>query len=69
MGGAFQLIEMLATAATLFVVVMLIAFVVSRFFQSKKVRKWIILAAIGVCGLAFIGYFGFIAFVLSGNLN
>ena len=66
MGG---LLELLAVAAAILIALLLIAFLVGRLFHSEKVRKRIIVGAIALYVLAFLGYFGFIAFVLSGNLN
>jgi uncharacterized membrane protein (DUF373 family) len=69
MGGIFQLFSILAVAAAILALLLLVAFLVGRFFQNKKTRKRIMLGTVGVYLLALIGYFGFIAFILSGNLN
>ena len=69
MGGIPQLLDILAIAFAILVVMLLLAFFVGRLFQSNRTRKRILWGALTIYALAFIGYFGFIAFVLSGNLN
>ena len=69
MGGLFQLAEMLMTAAAILAIWLIVAFLISRLFLSPKTRKRIIWVAVAVYAVAFIGYFGFIAIILSGNLN
>jgi MFS family permease len=69
MGGAIQMIYMLSWAAFLFFVVTAVAFLVTRLFSDKKTRRRIMVAAIAIYGIAFVSYFGFIAFILCGNLN
>jgi hypothetical protein len=69
MGGLPQLAEMLMVAVAILVIFLGIAFLVSRLFQSPQTRKRILIGAVVTYIAAFVGYFGFIAFVLSGNLN
>jgi predicted permease len=69
MGGAFQLLYLLAVALAILVASLLVAFLVGRLFQSKRTRKWILWGTVIVYALAFVAYFGFIALVLSGNVN
>jgi hypothetical protein len=66
MGGIVQLVTV---AVAIFIALVLVAFLVGKFFQNKKTRKRIMIGTIAVYLLAIVGYFGFIAFVLSGNLN
>ena len=68
-GGLYQLAELLTMAAGVLIVVILVAFLVSRLFRSAKTRKRIMIGAAVLYLIAFVGYFGFIATVLSGNLN
>jgi len=69
MGGVPQLVELLAVALAILAIALLLAFLVGRLFQSKRTRKRILWGALIIYVLVFIAYFGFIAFVLSGNLN
>jgi hypothetical protein len=69
MGGLFQLLDILAVALAILVVVLLLAFLIGRLFQSKRTRKRILWGTLAIYVLAFVAYFGFIAFVLSGNVN
>ena len=69
MGGIYQLMELLAAAIAILAILLLLAFLVGRLFQNKRTRKRILWAALTIYALACIAYFGFIAFVLSGNLN
>ena len=69
MGGLFQLAEMLLTAAAILAIWLIVAFLVSRLFLSPKTRQRIIWGSVAVYAIGFIGYFGFIAIILSGNLN
>jgi len=69
MGGAYQLLDLLLIALAILVVLFLLAFLVSRLFQSRRTRKWILWGSLTVYALAFFSYFAFLAFVLSGNVN
>ena len=69
MGGLPQLAELLMMAAGVLAVVLLVAFLVGRLFPAAKTRKRIMIGAGALYLIAFIGYFGFIAFILSGSLN
>jgi hypothetical protein len=69
MGGIPQLLSLVSVAAAILAALLLMAFLVGRFFRNKKTRKRIIIGAIGVYLLALVAYFGCIAFILSGNLN
>jgi ABC-type uncharacterized transport system permease subunit len=61
--------EMLSVALAIFVMMLFIAFLIGKLFESRRTRKRIMFGAIGIYLLAFVAYFGFIAFILSGNLN
>ena len=63
------MMELFAVAIATLGLVLLLAFLVGRLFQNKKTRKQILWGSLIAYGLAFIAYFGFITFVLSGNLN
>jgi hypothetical protein len=67
MGGIPQLVEMLTVALAILVVMLLLAFLVGKLFQNKTTRKWILWGTLTIWVLAFTAYFGFIAFLLSGN--
>ena len=69
MGGAFQLLDLLAVTLAILVASLLVAFLVDKLFQRKRTRKRILWGAVILYVLAVIAYFGFIAFVLSGNVN
>ena len=62
----FQLLDI---ALAILVVLLFVAFLVSGLFQSKRARKGILWGAVTLYVLAFTAYFGFMAFVLSGNVN
>ena len=63
------MLNLLAIAVAILALLLLLAFLVGRLFQSKRTRKRTLWGALTVYVLAFIAYFGFIAFVLSGKLN
>jgi len=69
MRSTHPLLDLLAIAFAILVVLLLVAFLVSRLFQSKRTRKRILWGTVTLYILVFIAYFGFIAFVLSGNVN
>jgi hypothetical protein len=69
MGGIPQLIDLLAVALAILAVLVLAALLVGRLFQSKRTRRRILWGSLIVYVLAFVAYFGFIAFVVSGSLN
>jgi VIT1/CCC1 family predicted Fe2+/Mn2+ transporter len=69
MGGLPQMIDLLAIALAILAFLLLSAFLVGTLFQNKKTRKRILWGALTIYALAFVAYFGFIAFVLSGNPN
>jgi hypothetical protein len=69
MGGIPQLLDMLAVALAILLVMLLLAFLVGKLFQSKRTRKRILWGTLTVYVLAFVAYFGYIAFLLSGNVN
>jgi hypothetical protein len=69
MGGLLQLAEMIMVAGALCGVALVVAFLVSRLFPNPKTRKYILISVGVICVLAVCGYFGFIAFILRGNLN
>jgi bacteriorhodopsin len=64
--GVSQLV--LIAVATL-AALLLLGSLVGRFFQNPKIRRRIMLAAVAVYLLALVAYFGFIAVLMSGNLN
>jgi len=63
------LLTLLAAAVGVFIVLFVAAFLIGKLFESKKTRKRIMIGTITVYLTAFIGYFGFIVVVLSGNIN
>jgi hypothetical protein len=69
MGGIYQLLDLALIAVAILAGLLLAAYMVGRFFQDKKIRKRIMFGAIGVFLLGVVTYFGFIAFILSGDLN
>ncbi|SFS21517.1 hypothetical protein SAMN05421771_4228 [Granulicella pectinivorans] len=69
MGEILQLVYRLGIAAAVFAVLLLAAFLVRRLFESPKTRKRIILGTTAMYLACLIACFGFIAFILSGNLN
>ena len=69
MGGIPQLIDLLAVALAILALLVLAALLIGRLFQSKRTRRRIIWGSLIVYVLAFIAYFGFIAFIVSGSLN
>lgn len=60
---------LLAITGAIFVVLVIVAYLVGLCFKSRKVRKGIIFGTIAFCLLAATCYFGFIAFILSGDPN
>jgi predicted acyltransferase len=69
MGGIPQLLSLVPAAVAILAGLLLVAFLVGRCFRDKKTRKRIMIGAIGAYLLALLAYFGWIAFILSGNLN
>jgi hypothetical protein len=69
MGGIYQLFSLVVVAVAILAALLLVAFLVGRFFQDKKIRKRIMIGAVAVYLLAIVGFFGFITFILSGNVN
>jgi hypothetical protein len=69
MGGIPQFAILLSIAAAIVATFLCLAFLVGKLFESKVVRKRIIIGAIVISAIGVVGYFGFIAFILSGNLN
>jgi ABC-type uncharacterized transport system permease subunit len=69
MGGIPQLIDLLAVALAILALLVLAALLIGRLFQSKRTRRRILWGSLIVYVLAFIAYFGFIAFIVSGSLN
>ncbi len=69
MGGIPQLLDLLSVALAILAVLLLAAFLLGRLFQSRQIRKRILWGAMTLYAVAFIAYFGFIAFILSGNVN
>jgi bacteriorhodopsin len=69
MGGIYQLMELLAVAIAILAILLLLVFLVGRLFQKQRTRRRILWGALTIYALAFVAYFGFIGFVLSGNLN
>ena len=60
---------LLAVAGVVFIVLVAAAYLVGKCFADRKTRTRIMIGTIVVYFLAFIGYFGFIALVISGNVN
>lgn len=69
MGGIPQALDLIAIALVILVALLIVSFLVGRFFEDKRTRKRIMLGAVGLFLLAVLGYVGFIAFILSGNIN
>ena len=69
MGGIPQFAILLSIAAAMVAALLLLAFLVGKLFKSRVVRKRIMIGAIVTSLIGVVGYFGFIAFILSGNLN
>jgi hypothetical protein len=60
---------LLAVAGAVLVVLAFAAYLVGLCFKSRKVRKGIMIGTVAVYVLVATCYLGFIAFVLSGDLN
>ena len=56
-------------AGATLIVLILAAYLIGKCFQDRKTRKRIMIGTIAVYALICVAYFGFIAFVLSGDLN
>jgi hypothetical protein len=69
MGSTYQLLTPAPVALAILAALLLVALIVGRFFRDKKTRKRIMLGAIGIYLLAVLAYIGFIALILSGDLN
>ena len=69
MGGAYQLFTLLPIALGILAILLFVAFLIGRLFQDKKIRKKILLGAVALYLVLLLGYFGMIAFILSGNIN
>jgi len=69
MGGVFQIISLVPWALAFLAALLLIAFLVGRLFQDKKTRRRIMVGAVVIYVLAVTSYVGFVAFILSGNIN
>jgi hypothetical protein len=64
-----DMIVLTGIAAAIFVVLISVAYLVARCFQNKRTRKRIMIGTIVVYSLACVAYFGFLGFILSGDLN
>jgi hypothetical protein len=69
MGGVFQVISLIPWALGILAALLLIAFLVGRLFQDKKTRRKIVVGAVVIYVLVVTTYVGFVAFILSGNIN
>jgi hypothetical protein len=69
MDGLSQLVDLIAAAVAILIALLLLAFTIGRFFRDYGGRKRIMFGAIGLYVLVLVAYFGFIAFILSGDLN
>lgn len=69
MGGIFQFLYLLAVSLAILAVLLLVAFLVGRFFRNRKTRRQIMIGAIAIYFLVFVCFWGYIAFILSGDLN
>ena len=67
--GFYQIGYVVAAAAAIFVALVLGAFFAGRLFQDRKIRRRIMMGTIVIYLLVVVGYFGLIAFSLSGNLT
>jgi phosphate starvation-inducible membrane PsiE len=60
---------LLTIAGLVLVVLVVSAYLVGKCFADRKTRRRIMIGTIVVYLLSFIGYFGFITLVISGNVN
>lgn len=63
------MISLLLIAAAITTALLVLAFLAGRLFESKVVRKRIMVGTAVTCLVCAFVYFGFIAFVMSGCLN
>jgi hypothetical protein len=69
MGGIAQALDLIGVALVILVALLILSFLVGRFFENKRTRKRIMLGAIALFLVGVLGYVGFVAFILSGNVN
>ena len=60
---------LIGIAVAILIVLIVVAYLVGRCFKNQRTRKQIMLGTIVVYCLVWVAYFGFIAFVLSGDIN
>jgi len=56
-------------AGAILIAVMLAAYLIGKCFHGRKTRRRIMVGTVVVYSLICVAYFGFIAFVLSGDIN
>ncbi len=61
--------RLLLIAAAITAALLLLAFVGGKLFESKVVRRRIMIGTAVTCLIGLIVYFGLIAFIMSGCLN
>jgi hypothetical protein len=61
--------SLLLIAAAIAAALQILAFLAGKLFESKVVRRRIMIGTAVTCLIGWIGYFGFIALVMSGCLN
>jgi hypothetical protein len=69
MGGIYQALDLVAVALAILFGLLVLSFLAGRFFEDARIRKRIMLGAVVLFLVAVLGYVGFVAFILSGNLN
>ena len=61
--------SLLLISAAIFVVLVVAAYLVGRCFEAPATRRAIMIGTIVLYFVAFVSYFGFIAFIMSGKVN
>ena len=61
--------RLLLFAAAIIVTLLLLAFIVGKFFESKVARRRFMIGTVVTCLIGAICFFAFIAFMMSGCLN
>lgn len=60
---------LIGIAVAIFIVLIVAAYLVAKFFKDRRTRKRIMIGTVVVYCVVCFAYFGFIALVLSGNVN
>ena len=56
-------------AGAIFMVLIIAAYLIGKCFHGRKTRKRILVGTVVVYFLVCVAYFGFIGFVMSGDIN